>query len=222
MKTKATKPLFARARSDEQKTQRRHEILLVARKLFAHNAFDAISMDQVAVASSLAKGSMYVYFRTKEELFLSVLEEELQSWFEALNGALEQGEQFTAAQLADTLCNSLVNRTTFTRLLAILHTKLEHNIAQEKLLHFKQGLLLNMQRGGEHLERKALFLKPGQGLLLLLHLDALVIGLQHLADPSPAVQQVLALPHMAVFRITFAEHLRIAVPNLLAGMQFNP
>jgi AcrR family transcriptional regulator len=219
MKIKTPKPAFARARTDAQKHLRRHDILQVARTLFALDSFDAISMDKVAAACRLAKGSMYIYFRTKEELFLSVLEEELQAWFATLAAELEKQPVFTAAALAQTLCTTLETRTTFTRLLAILHTKLEHNIGPERLLQFKDALLQYMQQGGQNLERKAPFLKQGQGMLLLLHLDALVIGLQHLADPSPAVQKLLQLPHLAPFRISFATHLRMAVPNLLAGMQ---
>jgi TetR/AcrR family fatty acid metabolism transcriptional regulator len=49
--------------------QRRKEILAAAEKVFAANGYAATTVDQVAAEAGISKGSMYNYFRTKEELF---------------------------------------------------------------------------------------------------------------------------------------------------------
>jgi AcrR family transcriptional regulator len=49
--------------------RRRREILGAAEKVFAANGYAATTIDEVAAEAGVSKGSMYNYFRTKEELF---------------------------------------------------------------------------------------------------------------------------------------------------------
>src|ERR1700685_3695152 len=51
---------------------RRREILLGAARAFARRGFDATNMDQIAHACGLAKGHIYHYFRSKEEIFTEI------------------------------------------------------------------------------------------------------------------------------------------------------
>ena len=52
--------------------ERRREILLGAARAFARRGFDATNMDQIAHACGLAKGHIYHYFRSKEEIFTEI------------------------------------------------------------------------------------------------------------------------------------------------------
>jgi AcrR family transcriptional regulator len=49
-------------------------ILAAARKLFAAEGFDAVSIDDVAAKAGVAKGAVYHHFDSKEEIFTRVLE----------------------------------------------------------------------------------------------------------------------------------------------------
>ncbi len=51
---------------------RRREILLGAARAFAHGGYDATNMDQIARQCGLAKGHIYHYFRSKEEIFTEI------------------------------------------------------------------------------------------------------------------------------------------------------
>lgn len=51
---------------------RRREILLGAARAFAHGGYDATNMDQIADACGLAKGHIYHYFHSKEEIFTQI------------------------------------------------------------------------------------------------------------------------------------------------------
>src|SRR5580704_16492842 len=57
---------------------RRAGILKAARKVFARHGFDGATMDDVAEASSIAKGTLYLYFKSKRQIYLGVLKEDLQ------------------------------------------------------------------------------------------------------------------------------------------------
>jgi len=52
--------------------ERRREILTGAARAFAGGGYDATNMDQIAHACGLAKGHIYHYFRSKEEIFTQI------------------------------------------------------------------------------------------------------------------------------------------------------
>jgi len=52
--------------------ERRREILLGAARAFARGGYDATNMEQIARECGLAKGHIYHYFRSKEEIFAEI------------------------------------------------------------------------------------------------------------------------------------------------------
>jgi len=60
--------------NDDHKTARRGEILAAAEKVFSASGYAATTMDAIAVAAGVAKGSLYNYFRSKQELFTQVVD----------------------------------------------------------------------------------------------------------------------------------------------------
>ncbi len=213
---------YIRARKLEHKEQRRAVILSVARQLAESSPFAAITMNQVAERAGLAKGTLYLYFKTKEELILALLEEELDVWFALVDDRIEHLRRADADAVATLLCRSLDERPLFARLLAILHTLLEQNLVPESTLRFKRTLLHRVGTTAFRLESALPFLAPGGGSELLLTLHAMVVGFHQMADPSPGVAQVLALDEMAPLRIDFASSLERALRALLHGMAQRP
>jgi AcrR family transcriptional regulator len=63
-------------------------ILRAARKVFARHGYDGATMDDVAEACSIAKGTLYLYFKSKREIYLGVLKEDLQALGEATGNAI--------------------------------------------------------------------------------------------------------------------------------------
>ncbi|MGD0120185.1 MAG: TetR/AcrR family transcriptional regulator [Candidatus Binatus sp.] len=61
---------------DEQ-AAKRERILGAALKLFAHEPYQAVTMDRVAEAAGVAKGTLYLYFPSKDALYLGVLSDGL-------------------------------------------------------------------------------------------------------------------------------------------------
>ena len=68
---------------------RRAGILKAARKVFARRGYDGATMDDVAEACSIAKGTLYLYFKSKRQIYLGVLKEDLRSLSEASRRAIE-------------------------------------------------------------------------------------------------------------------------------------
>ncbi len=61
-----------RARSDDAKWARRQFILAKADQLLRQEGFDAFTMNKLAATTDLAKGTLYLYFVTREELVLAL------------------------------------------------------------------------------------------------------------------------------------------------------
>lgn len=57
-----------------EKENRRKEILSAARKVFSNKGFNAATMEEIALQAELSPGTLYLYFKNKEELhtFLSI------------------------------------------------------------------------------------------------------------------------------------------------------
>jgi len=59
-------------RKEREKQQRREEILAAAEKVFFHKGFDKATMDDIAEVAELSKGTLYLYFSSKENLHMAV------------------------------------------------------------------------------------------------------------------------------------------------------
>jgi AcrR family transcriptional regulator len=64
-------------RKEREKEHRRRTILKAARKVFFEKGLQAAAMDEIAEVAELSKGTLYLYFRSKEDLYVSLLEEGL-------------------------------------------------------------------------------------------------------------------------------------------------
>jgi AcrR family transcriptional regulator len=210
-----------RARSDEEKQARRSAIMMTAWRMYTREpSFAAFTMAALAKQAGLAKGTLYLYFRTKEELFLALLESGFDAWFDVIDTRLgDGGGEMTPDAAADALVSSIRGRETLARLLSILPTIVEHNVEFDAALRFKRQVMRRAEATGHRLEARLPFLRAGEGARLLVHLHALVIGVWQLAEPSAVIRRVMATPELAPARVDFEEDLRFLLATLLAGMR---
>ena len=68
---------------DEESAKRR-QIIEGARAVFLAQGFDAASMNDIARAAGVSKGTLYVYFRHKEDLFEAIVEQECDAQAEGI------------------------------------------------------------------------------------------------------------------------------------------
>jgi AcrR family transcriptional regulator len=205
-----------RARSARDKQERRAAILAAAEELFEARGL-AFTMADAAEGAGLAKGTLYLYFTTKEAMLLALLEEKLFAWFDAMDARLDAAAARRGAPaLAALLSSSVAEEPTLVRLLAVLQTVLEHNIAPEEVLPFKAELARRTAATGARLETRGL--PKGEGERLLLRFHALIIGLHQMAEPAPAMREVLAREELAALRIDFQEELSSALAALVRGI----
>ena len=63
----------------------RAKLVDVARQLFAKNGVDITTMNDIAVASTKGRRTLYTYFKSKEDIYIAVVESELDKLSEALD-----------------------------------------------------------------------------------------------------------------------------------------
>ncbi len=76
------------AKRSRRKDARPAEIVSAALALFAERGFGATKLEDVAKAAGIAKGTLYLYFPTKEDLFRAVVRQELLPTLERIEEAV--------------------------------------------------------------------------------------------------------------------------------------
>ena len=56
---------------------RRGEILAAATRVFGEKGFEATKMEEIALAAGVAKGTLYLYFESKDEIYVTTVERAL-------------------------------------------------------------------------------------------------------------------------------------------------
>ena len=132
-----------RARSAEQKAQRRQAVLEAAETHFLDVGYEAFSMTQLAKKSGVVKGTLYLYFKTREELFLTLYEQSLIRWSQVFIGYLS--DSMTSEAYARALYNTAVADGTFLPLLIRLEHVIEHNVAIPRLIESKRVFIRQVE-----------------------------------------------------------------------------
>jgi TetR/AcrR family transcriptional regulator len=211
-------PRKRRAVTDALKDARRDAILAAAMALFCKEPFESIAMSQVAAASGLAKGTLYLYFRAKEEIFLALLMREYSSWMTAFGETLQRCASPEAA--LDWIAASLGARSEFVHLIGLLHAVLERNLPVATARDFKLRAEVGVSAIAPDLAR-ALRLDSDKDARRFLHwLQAGIVGIHQLASPAPAVRAAMAEePRLAGMAVDFQRELRAKLGALLIGLR---
>jgi len=59
-------------RKEREKERRRQQIMVAARRVFSNTSFNKATMEDIAQEAELSPGTIYLYFKNKEELFASL------------------------------------------------------------------------------------------------------------------------------------------------------
>ena len=165
-----------RARNDHAKLGRRRQLLDAAAARFDAAGYAATTMAEIAIAAGLAKGTTYLYFRSKESLFLELLLEALEEWAETAAGRLAPPDRASPGAAAAALANTLAARPRLVRLLALRAPVLEPGAGAEATQRFRGRQLARLEPLVNRLEALFPALGAEGGLGAILQLLALATG----------------------------------------------
>jgi AcrR family transcriptional regulator len=77
-------------RSEETRTK----IMEAAIKLFSNSGYNKASVNDICAEAGISKGAFYHHFKSKQELFLALLD----GWLQTIDSAIEASEELTAPE----------------------------------------------------------------------------------------------------------------------------
>ncbi|MCI5141268.1 MAG: TetR/AcrR family transcriptional regulator [Candidatus Electrothrix sp. ATG1] len=80
------------SRREREKQQQRKEMLAAAMKLFSEKGYHNASMQEIAEQAEFAVGTLYKFFKNKEEMYKALVTEQADQFHTALGAALEVSE----------------------------------------------------------------------------------------------------------------------------------
>ena len=94
-------------RKEREKEQRRNDIITSAERIFFSKGFENATMDDVAASAELSKGTLYLYFKSKEDLqfaifmrgsdvLIELMEKRISEDFDGYTNLLMLAESFIA------------------------------------------------------------------------------------------------------------------------------
>jgi AcrR family transcriptional regulator len=170
-----------RAIQAEDKQERHHAILDAAERLLLRSTDRIANVAEVADEAGLAKGTVYLYFPSKEELLLAVHERRINAFFRAAIALLERGTPTGFDDMLALAHQHMVEPPLFLPLASRGFGLMAHSIPVETAVALKRRIAAGLERAGAGLERHFPQLGRGGGAPLLRRSYALIIGLWQLS-----------------------------------------
>ena len=123
--------------SPELTASRKEEIINACEKLYQTMSFKEITIKDIGAVTSFTRTSIYNYFQTKEEIFLSLMQREYELWAAEVNTLAEEHNTMSANDFAAAMAHSLEKHEQLLKLLAMNHYDMEENSRPERLAEFK-------------------------------------------------------------------------------------
>jgi AcrR family transcriptional regulator len=173
-----------RARTPEQKEFRRIQILEAAEKYFQDVGYEAFSMANLAKYAGVVKGTLYLYFTTREEVLITLYNQSLIRWGDEFLRQLRPN--MSDGAFASSLYTTAMDDGSFVPLLIRLEHVIEHNVAIDSLIESKRIFIVQVDRLAE-VAAPALKLSRAQASEVVRTMGVLLIGATR-SDQGPSLE----------------------------------
>jgi len=205
----------------EDKEARRDVILAAARTLFLRDPEKLPSAAAIATEAGLAKGTVYLYFSTKEEIFMDLLHVERVAMMARIREAFAPDSRSVDEKIGAFITDYVTHvtaRPDISKLESLGYSVLERNIEQGRLRAYKQELGAALVDAGTVVEA-ALGLAEGEGARVLVHSYALTQGLWQALDIPPDCLEMMGDAAVAFTSLDFATELNVSLDRYWRGLR---
>ena len=210
------RPARSRAVAEGDKEERRNALLDAAEALFLAQPGRMASVAEVAQAAGVAKGTVYLYFPSKEEMLLALHERHTAHYFAALMKVLAGRRAGFDEIWAATRAN-LVRLPGYLPLTSRCFGLMDRDIPAESAIAFKVRVGRLLAEAGAALERHFPALGTGGGVTLLQHSYGLIVGLWQLLHPIERFGTAMERAELALFKRNYEREVETALRALWAG-----
>lgn len=125
--------------SKELTKARKDEIVNACAELYDKMPYKEITPGKISELTSFTRTSVYNYFKTREEIFLALLQREYEEWTRALTALAESKSALDADGFAREIAHSLSCRGRMFKLLSVNIYEIEAESREENLVLFKRA-----------------------------------------------------------------------------------
>ena len=133
-----------RARSETAKLEREDAILTATEILLRQSGYEAMTMQAVATAAGLAKGTLYLYFTSRESLVLAVHSRLFDRWIDRF--AVHQPELTGFDGFCRDFSRHYADDPLFLQLAGFANALLEPHLDRETYIKSKRGMARRVKR----------------------------------------------------------------------------
>ncbi|MEU0536797.1 TetR/AcrR family transcriptional regulator [Amycolatopsis tolypomycina] len=214
---------FQRARSAEQREERRRTILDTARKMLDEMPVAEVSLNELSRRVGLAKSNVLRYFESREAVLLELLDSALHDWLAEATGEVAEGvdpdrpARERAEAFAAVVSRSLARHTVLCDLIGAQAGVLEHNVSTDVVVRFKRSALGSLDTMAGLL--RSAVPEVGDSAASVCLLGMILAGsLQTHCRPSPsALAAYAADPALAALHLDLAPALTQGLTLLITG-----
>lgn len=205
-----------RAIAVQDKEERRQAILDAAEKLFVKHPDRMANVSEVAAAAGLAKGTVYLYFPSKEEMLLALHERHVAHFFFELMRKLLEPGPLDFDDIFPVTRDHLIRRPGYLELTSRCFGLMDREIPRDAAIAFKSRVAQTLSAAGAQLERH-FSLPAGAGVALLLHSYGLIVGLWQLLHPNERFGSAMKRPELRLLNREYEREIENALRALWSG-----
>lgn len=210
-------PTLQRATQSEQKIERYHAILDAAERLWLAHPERMASVAEVAQHAGVGKGTVYLYFPSKEELLLALHSRHVENFFQAMMVMMSETKSLSVEQILGVVKTHMIAPPAFLPLASRCFALMEKCIPPQTAAEFHHGIAQWLQRAGGELSRHFTQLTPEQAVSLLMQSYGLIVGLWQLLNPALESSKFMTAAEKNILRPDYTEELSNALLDLWSG-----
>lgn len=178
-----------KALTEGERAEKRRQLAHCAAALLGKVGWNRLTLDAVARAAGVSKGSIFLSFASKEDLLLHATALAYETWFEHLKTI---DPRQPSAELARQIAETLREDPHLLPLMGLLGPVLEQGCSAEAVVAFKEGLATWFRALAEVWSQRLPLVPTEAWNPLFLQVHAALIGAWSAGEASERVRQALA------------------------------
>ena len=199
-----------RARTEEAKVEKAQAILDAAARLFETKEFGTIKMAEIAREMGVSNGILFVYYKTKEMLFLQLLLREYEKRLNHMQQLIEQKSlcnyQDMKSLILDEMEYVIEESDIYIRLCAIRGAILEKNIDTEQMVQSKQWLYQRVSEVANSISNKCPCFNAEEIIHIFMVQESILVGCKLCSDLPTEILHIIDEYQLEGFKFAFKEN----------------
>lgn len=208
-----------RARTAKEKDLRRESLLDAALELLLSRQGTLPTVSAIAAKAGVAKGTAYIYFDSKEAIYMSLLESQLHEWL----SEIRQHLRFIRGDARDGVLDALMcyqkKLPHLWMLVSLGHLQLEPHIDKKDLLSHKTKLAQDYRATARAIVQTAGFSEStvDEAQRLLIQTYAYLLGTWQVSNPPVSIKSLLKGPGLSGLQPEFLPMAQQGLMQLWGG-----